>query len=83
MGTQKQEPKLVVCHPMNSHGTTWLKESDLVFKGTKPIVVFEWAPGKDGVEPKVWKELNRKLLHHDRSDRIHYRYEGEIPDPKD
>ena len=45
--------KLRVLHPMNSAGTTWLRESDLVFVGKRPFAV---------VMPDVWIPLNRKML---------------------
>jgi hypothetical protein len=63
--------KLRVLHPMNSAGTTWLRESELVFVGKRPFAV---------VMPDVWIPLNRKMLKHDRRAPV-YRYEGEVRDP--
>jgi hypothetical protein len=71
-----------VCHPMNTGGSTWLAESDLVFVRKHPIAVLKWSPGKEGQVPDVWLELNPKMLKHDASDPVHYRYEGEINDPR-
>ena len=68
---------LHVFHPINTRGTTWLKESDLVFKNKRPYAVLN-----GGDEPEVLIELNRKLLSHDRPDDPVYRYEGEITDPR-
>lgn len=59
-----------VCYPVNTRGTTWLRESDLVFVGRKPFVVLD--SGRIA--------LNPKMLKHGRAD-PYYRYEGEIPDP--
>jgi hypothetical protein len=78
---QKPKARYRVCHAVNTNGTTWLRESDLVFLNKKPIVVFSWAKGADGEAPEVWRELNPKLLKHDRAAGP-YRYEGEIPDPR-
>jgi hypothetical protein len=79
---KKVQQRFRVCHPINTDGSTWLKESDLVFIQKHPVAVLNWAPGKDGQEPEIWLELNPKLLKHDRSDPEHYRYEGEVPDPR-
>ena len=68
---------LHVFHPMNTGGTTWLKESDLVFKDKRPYAVLN-----GGDEPEVLIELNRKLLSHDRPEDTVYRYEGELEDPR-
>jgi len=63
--------KLRVLHPMNSSGTTWLRESELVFVGKRPFAA---------VQPDVWIPLNKKMLKHDRGAPV-YRYEGEVRDP--
>jgi hypothetical protein len=68
---------LHVFHPMNTGGTTWLKESDLVFKDRRPYAIVN-----GGDEPEVLIELNRELLIHDRRDDTVYRYEGELKDPR-
>lgn len=68
---------LHVFHPMNTGGTTWLKESDLVFKDKKPYAILN-----GGDEPEVLIELNHKLLSHDRPNDTVYRYEGELVDPR-
>ena len=68
---------LHVFHPMNSGGTTWLKESDLVFKDKRPYAVLN-----GGDEPEILIELNTKLLSHDRPEDTVYRYEGELEDPR-
>ncbi len=72
---------LHVFHPMNSHGTTWLRESDLVFLKHKAYAVFSWSHDQGGDHPMSWCELNPELLHHDRADRAIYRYDGELRDP--
>ena len=74
-------PKQHVCHPMNSGGTTWLKDSDLVFVGKRPYAILSWSHGKDGDEPQTYVELKPKLLHHDRGNSADWRYDGEIADP--
>ena len=72
--------KAHVLHPMNSGGTTWLKESDLVFVNKEPYAVLSWhGNGKD--IPDQYIPLNPKLLHHDHGDKARYRYDGEIIDP--
>ena len=68
---------LHVFHPMNSGGTTWLKESDLVFKDKRPYAVLN-----GGDEPEILIELNTQLLSHDRPEDTVYRYEGELEDPR-
>jgi hypothetical protein len=74
-------PALRVCHPMNSAGTTWLKESGLVFMNRRPYAVLSWSQGEHGEVSALLCELNRKLLKHDSSAGPVYRYEGEIEDP--
>jgi hypothetical protein len=75
--TSRTQAHLHVFHPMNSGGTTWLKESDLVFKGKRPYAVLN-----GGDEPEVLIELNRKLLSHDQAEDTVYRYKGELHDPR-
>lgn len=75
-------PHLRVCHPMNTGGTTWLRESDLVFIKDRPFAVFHWSHGRDGDVPDAWAELDRKQLQHDRPNDPMYRYEGELRDPQ-
>jgi len=70
-----------VCLPVNSGGTTWLCESDLVFLKHKPYAVFSWSQDKSGEQPAKWCELNPKMLKHDPNAGAMYRYEGEVPDP--
>jgi hypothetical protein len=69
--------RLHVFHAINTGGTTWLTESDLVFKDKTPYAVLN---SRD--EPEVMIELNRKLLSHDQPGDTVYRYEGEIEDPR-
>ena len=69
-----QQVQLHVFFPMNSHGTTWLRESDLVFIKKRPYAVIE-------TDREVLIELNPKMLKHDRPSDPNYRYEGEIQDP--
>ena len=71
-----------VCYPVNTDGTTWLCESDLVFVEKRPYAVLSWSKGKDGVVPEVWTPLDRHLLKHDRAEDPVFRYEGEVPDPR-
>jgi hypothetical protein len=71
-----QQARLHVFFPMNSHGTTWLRESDLVFIKKRPYAVIE-------TDREVLIELNPKMLKHDRPNDPNYRYEGEIRDPND
>ena len=70
-------PTQHVCHPVNTDGTTWLRESDLVFVKKTPYAVLSWTHG----EPEVYIELKPKLLHHDRGNSADWRYEGEVADP--
>lgn len=72
--------KYRVCHPTNTEGTTWLRESDLVFVKEQPYAVFQWSRGSEGEVPEVYIELKPTLLAHDGQD-THYRYDGELPDP--
>jgi hypothetical protein len=75
--TESAQRRLHVFHPVNTAGTTWLRQSGLVFKNKRPYAVLN---GRD--EPEVLIELNRKLLSHDRPGDTVYRYEGEILDPR-
>ena len=70
-----------VFHPINTHGTTWLRESDLVFLKHQPYAVLSWSHDEHGEHPAQWCELNPKMLKHERTDGPVYRYEGEIQDP--
>ena len=69
-----------VLHPMNSDGTTWLKESDLVFLNKEPYAVLSWHGERKDI-PDQYIPLNRKLLHQDRTHHGLYRYDGELDDP--
>jgi hypothetical protein len=71
------QQRLHVFHPINTGGTTWLRESGLVFKDKRPYAVLN-----GGDQPEVLIELNRKLLSHDQPGDTVYRYEGEIEDPR-
>ena len=82
MWPEKVKPQFRVCHPINSGGTTWLRESDLVFVQKRPYAVLSWSHTDRGDVPEKFCELNRKLLKHDRPDDVFYRYEGEIRDPR-
>jgi len=73
------QPKHVI-HPVNTEGTTWLRESDLVFVNKRPYAVLKWAHGERGDVPEVYIELKPKLLKHEPHDPA-YRYEAEVPDP--
>jgi len=75
--TSSRQSHLHVFHPMNTGGTTWLKESDLVFKDKRPYAILN-----GGEEAEVLIELNRKLLSHDGPEDTVYRYEGELEDPR-
>lgn len=75
------KPQFRVCHPINTHGTTWLRESDLVFVKRRPYAVLSWSHDQQGDHPDLWLELNPKMLKHDRSAGPVYRYEGELEDP--
>ena len=68
-----------VLHPMNSDGTTWLKESDLVFLNKEPFAVLSWHGERRDI-PDQYIPLNRKLLHQDHVRAGLYRYEGELTD---
>ena len=76
----QQQAKCRVCHPTNTDGTTWLRESDLVFVKEQPFAVFQWSHGSEGDVPEVYIELKPALLAHD-GDARHYRYDAELPDP--
>ena len=41
MWPEKVKSQLRVCHPINSGGTTWLRESDLVFVHKRAVCRFE------------------------------------------
>ena len=64
-----------VFHPMNTAGTTWLRESDLIFIKRRPYAVI-------ATDRELLVELNPRMLKHDRQDHEIYRYEGEIQDPR-
>jgi hypothetical protein len=76
------KPHLRVCHPINTRGTTWLRESDLVFLNRRPYAVLSWSEGEHGEVSAVFCELRRGLLKHDPGAGPVYRYEGEIRDPR-
>jgi hypothetical protein len=69
------QPRFHVLHTMNTAGTTWLRESDLVFIEQRPYAVI-------ATDREVLIELNPKMLKHDRPDDPLYLYEGEIKDPR-
>jgi hypothetical protein len=71
-----------VFHPMNTAGTTWLRESDLVFVNKRAFAILSWSHGAEGDVPQVMIELKSEMLKHDRPDDPVYRYEGEIQDPR-
>ena len=73
--SEKAQPRFHVFHPMNTAGTTWLRESDLVFIQKRPYAVI-------ATDREVLIVLNPKMLKHDRPDDPVYRYEGEIQDPR-
>jgi hypothetical protein len=72
---ESTQPRLHVLHAMNTAGTTWLRESDLVFIQKKPYAVIT-------TDREVLIELNPVMLKHDLPDDSAYRYEGEIADPR-
>ena len=72
-------PKHVV-HPVNTGGTTWLRESDLVFVKKRPYAVLKWTHGEGGDVPEVYIELKPKALKHEPRNPV-YRYEVEVTDP--
>jgi hypothetical protein len=74
-------PTLRVCHPVNTQGTVWLRESDLVFVKEQPYAVFHWEHGKAGDLPDQYVELDPKRLTRDRQGDQTYRYEGELQAP--
>jgi len=76
------QPKARVCHPLNSGGNTWLRESDLVFVKERPYAVLQWSRGESGDVPDVWLELKGDLLKRDGPDAQVYRYEGELDEPR-
>jgi hypothetical protein len=73
-------PTLKVCHPTNTAGTTWLRESDLVFVKNQAYAVFHWEHRQDGDIPDQYVELDPEKLKHDTRAAEIYRYEGELPD---
>ncbi len=75
---QKSQQHPHVVHPMNTAGTTWLRESDLVFIERRPYAVLRWSAGK---EPDLCIPLDEQKLKHDLKDEAMYRYDGETEDP--
>jgi hypothetical protein len=75
-------PKYRVCYPLNTGGSTWLCESDLVFVRKQPYAVLHWTRDENGETPDAWLPLNRRLLKHDRAEDPVFRYEGELVDPQ-
>ena len=78
MGTKLPEnvqTRFHVFHSINTAGTTWLRESDLVFIEKRPYAVIT-------TDREVLIELNPKMLKQERPDQPVYRYEGEIEDPR-
>jgi hypothetical protein len=76
------QPRFHVLHYINTAGTTWLRESDLVFVDKRPYAVLSWSRSKEGDVPEVVIELDSEMLKHDRPDDPVYRYEGEVQDPR-
>jgi hypothetical protein len=74
-------PQYRVCYPVNTDGTTWLCESDLVFVKKRPYAVLSWSKTEEGTVPEQWLPLDRRLLKHDRAEDPVFRYEGEIHEP--
>ena len=74
------QTKLRVCHPLNTGGSTWLRESDLVFVKEQPYAVLHWSHEQTRDVPDLWLELKGELLKRDAPDGI-YRYEVELDDP--
>ena len=72
---ENPQPRCHVLHQMNTAGTTWLRESDLVFIEKRPYAII-------ATDREVLIELNPKMLKHDGPDDLVYRYEGEIQDPR-
>lgn len=70
-----------VFYPMNSSGTTWLRDSELVFVKSTPYAVLSWKRDGQGEVPEVYIELKPKLLEHERPGSPVWRYTGEVPDP--
>jgi hypothetical protein len=77
---EKLQPKLRVCHPLNTGGNTWLRESDLVFVKDRPYAVLQWSHDQSGDVPDVYLELKTEALKRDAPDGV-YRYEVELDDP--
>jgi hypothetical protein len=77
---KKLQPKDHVLFPMNSAGTTWLRDSDLVFVKKRPYAVLSWSHQEQGAVPEVYIELKPQLLKH-RPDSPVWRYDGEVADP--
>jgi hypothetical protein len=69
-----------VCHPVNTQGTVWLRESDLVFIQEEPYAVFHWEHGKSGDVPDQYVKLDPARLKMD-GQASTYRYEGELSAP--
>jgi hypothetical protein len=74
------QPKSRVCHPVNTKGTTWLRESDLVFVKDRPYAVLHWSREQAGDVPDSWLELKSEALKRDAPDGI-YRYEVPLDEP--
>src|ERR1700694_1867465 len=55
---EKVKPQFRVCHPINTAGTTWLRESDLVFLHKRPYAVLSWSHTDHGDVPEMYCELN-------------------------
>jgi len=72
---ENHQSRFHVFHPINTGGTTWLRESDLVFIEKRPYAIIS-------TDREVLIELNPKMLKQDRPDDSIYRYEGEIQDPR-
>jgi hypothetical protein len=65
---------------VNTQGTVWLRESDLVFIQEQPYAVFHWEHGKSGDVPDQYVKLDPARLKMD-GQASTYRYEGELSAP--
>jgi len=54
---EKVKSHFRVYHPINSGGTTWLRESDLVFVHKRPYAVLSWSHTDRGDVPEKFCEL--------------------------
>jgi hypothetical protein len=73
-------PQSRVCHPVNTKGTTWLRESDLVFVKDRPYAVLHWSHEQTGDVPDSWLELKSEGLKRDSANGV-YRYDIPLDEP--